>query len=758
MIRPPHRGAVLRVWIISTEGRLLPPLQPGFHNSGWRGAMELGSHFQTFEDFKECFSAYKRENKCTFGLRDCISVRFHNLNHGTSIREDIMYMQVKFVCTRTQSYKKQKLEPNMCPAYLVLQYDEELDRLFISELNTQHIHVETRTATSPQAGSSPTQRTSELNQNSQAVDTDISGKCQSELWGIEPQHGKITSTDSEMAKKSLAEPSSFPHEGPDLPELRQEGITPLDLAHVAEVMKNFLKADVGSMASLSVGSNQDLDRFSFQSSKMRDLFVRFPENLLLHRVENAQGHVLYALLVESKEREGRVVHFAVLREETTSSVAKMLSVFTEFNSDWSKVRVIFVEPSFQHRDVLQELFPLARVLLSIYHTTRLLEKKLQRSRASQSFKVLMKEALREAIFVASGPGLQKLSKMAENLLDKDLYSYLQIHWFSCELLWYMHARKGLHACSTYMDSLDLVTSKVSSLFREQQSLVGCILRFVDYVDFFNTKRPKNQPQLHPSGEKAKPRGYVPLRPKGATDDCVSNSSKKSKFPNPNAPPHPPQQKPQMEQQQASWGDMLEALHREGSEFAYQLCCNEWEVVQNSTQLVDVAGCTAEVQLLEDSHQVSKDGRTCSCSFQQQYHLPCRHILSMLYTNKEPVREAMVCRRWQKRYQHLLGPQGQLQDPVKDLSINQAWEEGRGDVIQSLSRELANLLMQSEGAELEERCSTLGKIVDIWAEPCELTEMDQQLGDYNDVGHLPFLWVKQEEAEALPHSGTTILLD
>ncbi|XP_072488449.1 zinc finger SWIM domain-containing protein 3 [Notamacropus eugenii] len=718
--------------------------------------MELGSHFQTFEDFRECFNAYKRENKYTFRLKDCISVRFHNLNHGTSIREDVTYMQVKFVCTRAQSYRKQNVEPSMCPAYIVLKYVEELDRLFISELNTQHIHIKSRAVTVPQADSSPGQIASESCKNFQA---DPSGKLKSKLWRMESQHGKNISKDTGMAKKSLVESSSFPREGPVLPELRQQGLTSLDLAHVAEVMKNFLKADMGSVASLSVGSNQHLDRFSFQSSKMQDFFVRFPENLLLHRVENACGHVLYAFLVESKEREGRVVHFAVLREDTSSSVAKMLSVFTDFNSDWSKVRVIFVEPCFQHRDVVQELFPLARVLLSIYHTARFLEKRLQRSRASQSFKHLMKEVLREAVFVASGPGLQKLSRMAEILLDKDLYSYLQVHWFSCELLWYMHARKGLHACSTYMDSLDLVTSKVSSLFREQQSLVGCILRFVDYVDFFNTKRPKNRPQPLPSGGRAKPKGYIPLRPKEATDSYVSNLSKTSRLRNEATPLYPqqqPQQKPQM--QQAFWSDMLEALHKNGSELAYQLCHHEWEIVQNSTQLVEVTSCTAEVQLLENSHQVSKDGCTCSCSFQQRYHLPCRHILAMLHTNQKPVGEAMVCRRWQRRYQHLLGPQGELQDPIKDLNINQAWEEGRGDVIQNLSRELANLLMQSEGAELEERCCTLGKIVDIWAEPCELTEIDEQLGDYSDVGHLPFLWVKQEEMERLPRSGTTVLLD
>lgn len=53
-------------------------------------AMELGSCFKTYEDFKECFSAYKKETRCSFIVRDCISVRFHNLNHGTSFREDIL--------------------------------------------------------------------------------------------------------------------------------------------------------------------------------------------------------------------------------------------------------------------------------------------------------------------------------------------------------------------------------------------------------------------------------------------------------------------------------------------------------------------------------------------------------------------------------------------------------------------------------------------------------------------------------------------
>ncbi|EGV97690.1 zinc finger SWIM domain-containing protein 3 isoform X1 [Cricetulus griseus] len=686
--------------------------------------MELGSCFKTYEDFKECFSAYKKETRCSFIVRDCVSVRFHNLNHGTSFREDILYVQVKFVCIRTQSNRKRTRKVDRCPAYLLLQYSETLDRLFISELNTQHIHVDSNAA-----GGSPASKLQKA-------------LC---LHKLQPVQLSIKK-DLDAEEKPLVEPSSFCLEKTHLaspPE--QKGISPSDLAKIAKVMKNFLTVDEGSMASFSVGTSQDLDRLSFQSSKMSDLFTRFPENLLLHRVENSQGHILYAFLVENKERESRVVHFAVLKAETATSVAKMLNIFTEFNSDWSKVKVVFVDPSFPHQAILQEIFPAARILLSIYHTTRLLEKKLHQSSANASFKRLMKEALREAVFVSSDASLKNLCQMSQALLDEELFRFLQAHWFSCELLWYMHVRKGLHACNTYMDSLDIVTSKVSGLFREQQSLLDCILHFVDYIDFFNTKGlkslPKNSPKL-----KRTQLPSMPPRPKKPFRTCRGNVTR---LPVEETKSDSQESQLLQPQDQSCKSGMLDILHQSGSELAYKLCHNEWEVVQNSTHLVDVAGSSVAVKLLEDSHQVSKDGCSCSCSFQQCYHLPCRHILALLHTSQQPVGEAMVCCRWQKKYQHLLGPNGELQDRGIIPNSDQPEKQGQNHMIQDLSRELANLLMQTEGPELEERCSTLRKIVDIWADPLQLPESSQQPVDFNDVGCLPFLWGQLEEGDSFP---------
>ncbi|KAB0348370.1 hypothetical protein FD754_013227 [Muntiacus muntjak] len=653
--------------------------------------MELGSCFKTYEDFKECFSAYKKENKCSFILRDCVSVRYHNLNHGTSIREDIIYVQVKFVCIRTQSNRKRATEADVCPAYLLLRYNEKLDRLVISELNTQHIHIDSK-AMGPRG--------------------DAPGKSQKKLQSAQPAINKDLGT----AAKSPSEPLFCLGKVQIRTKPEQEGITPSDLAKIAKVMKNFLKVDVGSMASFSVGSSQDLDRLSFQSSKMSDLFVRFPENLLLHRVENVQGHILYAFLVESKEREGRVVHFAMLKAETATSVAKMLSIFTEFNSDWPKVKVVFVDPSFPHRAVLQEVFPGARTLLSIYHTTRLLEKKLHRSSADPSFKQLMKEALREAVFVTSETSLQNLCQMSRALLDEQLFSFLQAHWFSCELLWYMHVRKGLHACSTYMDSLDIVTSKVSSLFREQQSLLDCILRFVDYIDFFNTKGVKNLPTAPPKLKRARSASTASKskKPSGLYRGSLSRPPMQEA--KPEQVRGPPRQPPQG---QPSQGGMLASLRQSSSDLAYKLCHNEWAVVQSSTHLksMHLIGSGSEkvnIQILEDTHRVQpQPPASCSCYFNQAFRLPCRHILAMLSAHRQELQPDMLPAEWTAGCAPNLG----------DI-LGSTWSEAleKRLAVALLTEEVSQLLQHCSQEEFERRYSTLRELADSWIGPYEQVQL------------------------------------
>ncbi|XP_042300289.1 zinc finger SWIM domain-containing protein 3-like, partial [Sceloporus undulatus] len=677
-------------------------------------------------------------------------------------------MQVKFGCVRLRepnNDKKQHPEPRLCPAYLVLQYSEELDQLVITELNCNHIHLEAKALSDSKP--SPLARLAARMAAFKACGSPPPKLRREEPAGVEAcnmeadlgMKVKVESDESMTLEVDSEEllPAS-PLKQLEVPQTEKNGSSNSTLTRVAEVMKNFLRVDAGSLASITMSNDQDLKLLNFQTSKMKSLFVKFPESLLLHQVLSERGHILYAFLVESKDRVGKLVHFAILKEDTEEHVHKMLSSFREFNPEAQKIKVVFVDMSFLHHGVLQELFPSAQVLLSVYHTVRLLEKKLKESRTSFSFRNNLKVALREAVFSTSNTNLDTLSRLVKRLVDPELYEYLHTHWFSCEMLWYMHAKKGLHSCSTYIDSLDLITQKLSNLFTTQLSLETSILRFMEYADCFNTKGLENLNQGFSNLEEDSPSSLIEeLKIQTRASVKHSSSTASQHLPVKVATEIPKQSTRHSPAKPVA--TMLAAVQETCTDLAYQLCLNEWDVVQKSTQLMHSTRHKTAVQLLEDTHQVSKGGRSCSCYFYCRYQLPCRHILSVLLAKRQVVEEAMVAKRWQKKYQHLsiLG-ENLLEYPGHPKGTPEpqatAESEERQDKIQSISKELGNLLLQSDGEELEERSATLKMIVSIWTKCSELQEEEEVVAaagkslNIRNVGDLPFLWVKKEEMEEI----------
>ncbi|XP_076208130.1 zinc finger SWIM domain-containing protein 3 isoform X2 [Aptenodytes patagonicus] len=606
-------------------------------------------------------------------------------------------MRVKFGCARTQKYsKKRKQQPSLCPAYFVLQYKEDIDRLVISELNSNHIHADpvfsltraTAVTASAVAREGPATK---LRKQQQAGGTDSSAAADEDLHVVvgQPVDGA---------------PALY--RAPTLPEAAKENASASVLVRVAEVMKTFLRVDRGSLASISADSDHGLDRLSFQTSKMKSSFMQFPESLLLHRVPSEGRHVLYAFLVESKERVGKVVHLSLLKYDAGHSVRKMLTVFKEFNPEWQKVQAVFVDVSFFHKAILHELFPSAQVLLSVYHTVRLLEKNVREAEISSSFKQNLTLALQKAVFSPSAASLDALSQLVKRVVSPELYDYLQANWFSCELLWCMHVEKGLHSCSTHMDSLDLITHRISSLFGQQPSLEASVLCFLECADCLDSTGLESLNQGFSSTEEDS-RSSLQEEPDAragaaaAEPGPVSGSLALAERPEPAG-----------QAAAAGTGCVLATLRESCTDLGSWLCLKEWEVVQASTQLLSPTPGSLAVRLLEDVHRVSRDCRSCSCCFHRRYQLPCRHVLAVLQAHRGRVEEGMVCRRWQRRHQQLPAPGASL--PGRGGGSAGSRLEGRGERVRSLSLELATLLMQCEGEELAERGSALAAILAAWA--------------------------------------------
>ncbi|XP_063281559.1 zinc finger SWIM domain-containing protein 3 [Pelobates fuscus] len=753
--------------------------------------MQEGSCFFSYDHFNKIL---KENATYDYFLQSSVSVRHHNSRNAVNeVRRDIMFVDARFCCSFVRGYSgKNKSKVKHCPAYFILQYVERLDCLVVMEANNNHVHLqeEHQPSLTP-ANDASVSKKARVRRRRDVISDDHSKQSSSK-----------ESTDLSQKAKSLPvkTPSKVKCVAPSLSEITDfespDGSLSVEaVQRLATLMKNFLLTDKGAKATITIGPEQVLELLCFQTSKMGEHFVKFPESLLIHRVDVKYDYVLYAFLVESKERVGKLVHFSFVREDNAQTVSNILNIFQDFNPDWKKIKIIFTDVSFSHSASIKQVFPSAQILLSVYHTVIFIEKNVK---AKQSFKEWLRKSIEDAIFCTSPQTLSYLSSKLKPKMDKDLYNYLSTNWFKCELLWYTHVKKGLHSCSTYMDSLNMVLGKISHLLGKQNSMESVIRQFVENADCFNSKglenpndgslrfskknnikcqmirKRKSTPHSLDSVAENNLKGKespsdVPLTPhsldsvaennlKGkesqsdvpltphSLDSVAENNLKGKESPSDvplspvyNTDPHLVHPSTLTNQDA-----MFESLQEHCNDLAFNLCSKEWEVVQKSTQVINVREQCIGVQVLEESHQISTDGRSCTCNFNKMYKLPCRHILSMLYIEKRTVDHTMVSPSMQKYAQNVL-PNAQSSGTELHL------QEGREDKINSLTKELSNLLCQCEGSENLVRSSTLQMIVNMWSVASNTSDKDHQ--DLDSSQALPYKWVKKEQIEGEEYSGS-----
>uniref|UniRef100_A0A8C5RBI9 Zinc finger SWIM-type containing 3 n=1 Tax=Leptobrachium leishanense TaxID=445787 RepID=A0A8C5RBI9_9ANUR len=750
--------------------------------------MEVGSCYLTYDDFIKSFKVYKEKSKNHYCIQQSEAVRLYNSKHNANVRRDVMFIEAKFGCLNVRKDRHKRESPeSTCPAYFILRYDKKKDHLIITEVDDNHDHSEGN-GRSCSSLTSPAKRPVLSNPCSDMPSGKAPGKVP-----CEPQSDARSDQGSSDKKSPTQDAVPLQKEHPlkfkcntsyfneDIARSATHHVKISEDAvkRIASLMQTFLRCDAGSKATITIGTQQEIEQLCFQTSKMSDQFLKFSESLLIHRVHVKYGYVLYAFLVETKERVGKIVHFSFIRSDNAPAVARILRIFQDFNPEWNKVKIIFTDVGFNHAATLKELFPSAQALLSVYHTVNFIERNII---AKLSFKEWLHRLIEEAIFFTSPEKLSFLQEKLKPQLDASLFEYLLKNWFSCELLWYTHTKKGLHSCSTYMDSLDMVLGKISKLLEKQSSMESVIKQFVENADCFNTKGLENQKDcavrsssknidLRPPIKKRK-RNYQPKPCTGESTapmisvetfntgddasnstqtDCVpdqsvqktSNGLKDSQMfppfilsmPTTNANNPVPDAVSPTSPKDAD--NIYRFLQNHCNDLGFSLCLKEWEIVQKSTQVIKAQGKIIGVQIQEESHEVLVDGQSCTCYFNSRYKLPCRHILSMLYAQKRPVERSMIPASMQKN------------TPTRDTQLCLTGREDKSTEralkISSLTKELSNLLHQCEESEKSVRCSIMQMIVDMWSKESS-AEDARNLKVLGSAQFPPNGWIKTEPQE------------
>ncbi|XP_066243761.1 zinc finger SWIM domain-containing protein 1 [Saccopteryx leptura] len=432
-------------------------------------------------------------------------------------------------------------------------------------------------------------------------------------------------------------------------------------------------------------SKTKLETLNYQSCFMQDVFAHFPEILFIHRTYNPMGKVLYTFLVDGPwvQLEGHLaqaVYFAIPAKEDAEGLAEMFQVFKKFNPAWERICTILVDPYLLSLLSLAMEFPTAEVLPSAFHICKFLQGKFYQLSLKQPVEQVLLTSLQSTMCSATAGNLKKLHTLLRCCIPPDQLPELHSYWLLNDRIWLVHRWRSRAESSRYFQGLEVTTRILSQFFGTTPSVEQGMTSLLRYM-------------RQNSGDKA--RFSLGLGPQSS-----------------HVPSDVSRQSPKVEQ-------LVEACIEHSLQTictgpAAQLCLGELAVVQKSVHLIGSDSEKVNIQILEDTHRVQpQPPASCSCSFHQAFHLPCRHILAMLSARRQVLQPDMLSPQW------TAGCAANLNDILANK-----WSEtvGKHLAVALLTEEVGQLLQHCSQEEFEQRYSTLRELADRWIGPYEQVQL------------------------------------
>ncbi|XP_011367632.1 zinc finger SWIM domain-containing protein 1 [Pteropus vampyrus] len=439
------------------------------------------------------------------------------------------------------------------------------------------------------------------------------------------------------------------------------------------------------MLLYQVSKTAKLDTLNYQSCFMQGVFAHFPEILFIHRTYNPRGKVLYTFLVDGPrvQLEGhlaRAVYFAIPAKEDAEGLAQMFQVFKKFNPAWERVCTILVDPYFLPLPTLAMEFPTAEVLPSAFHICKFLQGKFYQLSLEPPVEQVLLTSLQSTMCSATAGNLRKLYTLLSNCIPPDQLPKLHSYWLLDDRIWLAHRWRSQAESSQYFQGLEVTTRVLSQFFGTTPSVEQGMTSLLRYIQ-------------QNSGNKASFSLGLSLQSNCALSDVSPQS-------------------PKVEQLVEAC--IQHSLNTICTGPAAQLCLGELAVVQKSVHLIGSGSEKVNIQIIEDTHRVQpQPPATCTCYFNQAFHLPCRHILAMLSAHHQVLQPNMLPPQW------TAGCAASL-----DGILDSKWSEtlDKHLAVALLTEEVGQLLQHCSQEEFERRYSTLRELADSWIGPYEQVQL------------------------------------
>ena len=143
-------------------------------------------------------------------------------------------------------------------------------------------------------------------------------------------------------------------------------------------MVEFLKQKEGPVIDVLIDCNQNCKALFYQEKCMLNACERYPQLLLVDATYKFLDLRLpvYLLLVINSNGLSEIEGLFIVAEDTKILIEELVTVLRKRNPNWSSTRVILSDKDFDEREALSKCFPMASLVICLYHALRSFRKKI----------------------------------------------------------------------------------------------------------------------------------------------------------------------------------------------------------------------------------------------------------------------------------------------------------------------------------------------------------------------------------------------
>ena len=201
--------------------------------------------------------------------------------------------------------------------------------------------------------------------------------------------------------------------------------------------------DSDSSIHIDVTSQNELRCILIQSKIMKDLVLRFPEILFVDGTYklNCEGYPLYPIMCQDSNGRGRPVAYLWVKDESKESLTHAFHIFATYNkSILEKTKVLMVDKDFNEINCLKEVFTKAKVLLCTFHVIKYNKGKVQDLEIKRNQKSEIMCIIQKLIYAKSKLDFNEQVKILETIAPAAFFMYFTANWLNCVEMWAHYPR------------------------------------------------------------------------------------------------------------------------------------------------------------------------------------------------------------------------------------------------------------------------------------------------------------------------------